>query len=516
MIDEERIPVVAAAGQTLERDEIVSTEDLVERASRAALDEAAALASRIGRVSVVSTIFSPSVANGATDVSRRLGIAPDVTEVTTAGGNTPQWLVTRAAEDIAAGRLGATLIAGAESTRSARAAGAQQGLIQRKDDDAGDADPIVGASQDGMLSAAEIQVRLFLPAQVYPLFESALAARDGRSFGEQRGFLGTLMAPFARVAASHPYAWFRDPVSPGDIATPSESNRITAEPYTKRMNAFPNVDLGAALVVCSLAEARRAGIADGAVFVWSGADTAEVLAPTARPNLAASPAIAAAGARALGAAGINIDDIDHFDFYSCFPSAVQLGAEAIGLALDDRRGLTVTGGLPYFGGPGNNYPTHSIATIVSVLREQPGKALITGLGGFVTKHAVGIYGSEPPPDGFRRGDTRGDQKCIDEAGLDVALSDADGEATVEASTVVYGAGGRVESVPVIATLDDGRRVAALASGGDLEQFKGVSLVGARIRVGGSPPSFRVEELAPGAEAGLRRHGASSPGREGGG
>lgn len=496
MIDEERIPVVAAVGQTIERHEIVSTEDLVERASRAALDEAGALASRIGRVSIVSTIFSPSVANGATDVSRRLGISPDVNEVTTAGGNTPQWLVTRAAEDIASGKLGVTLIAGAESTRSARAAGTQQGLIQRKDD-AGEADPIVGASQDGMLSAAEIQVRLFLPAQVYPLFESALAARDGRSFDEQREFLGTVMAPFTRVAASHPYAWFRNPVSPEDIATPTASNRVTAEPYTKRMNAFPNVDLGAALIVCSLAEARRAGIADQAVFVWSGTDTAEVLAPTARPDLAASPAIAAAGARALEAAGVTLDDIDHLDFYSCFPSAVQLGAEAIGIPLDDPRGLTVTGGLPYFGGPGNNYPTHSIATVVSMLRERPGKALITGLGGFVTKHAVGIYASEPPPAGFRRGDTRHDQKRIDDAALDVALADAEGEATVEASTAVYGAGGQVESVPVIARLDDGRRVTALAGESDLEQFKGVSLVGSRIRVAGSPPSFRVEELAAG-------------------
>jgi len=174
---------------------------------------------------------------------------------------------------------------------------------------------------------------------------------------------------------------------------------------------------------------------------------------------------------------------------------VQLGAEALGLATDDPRGLTVTGGLPYFGGPGNNYPTHSIATMVSLLRERPGKALVTGLGGFVTKHGVGVYGSEPPPAGFRRGDTAADQKAIDDAAVPMAIDDAQGEATVEASTVVYGGAGEVESVPVIARLDDGRRVAATAADGDLAAFAGTSLVGARIRVSGAPPSFHVESPA---------------------
>jgi acetyl-CoA C-acetyltransferase len=494
-MDEEQVPVVVGVGHAIERDEIVSTEDLTERAARAALGEAPKVSGAIERVSVVSTIFSPSVGSGGTELARRLGISPSTVEVTTAGGNTPQWLVTRAAEEIAQGRLRATLIAGAESTRSARASGAQQQLMQRRDA-AGASDPIVGAGGggDGMLSSAEIQVRLFLPAHVYPLFESALAARDGRSFDEQREFLGRLMAPFTAVAARHPFAWFTDKLEPADIAAASPTNRITAEPYTKRMNAFPNVDLGAALIVCSLAEARRAGVADGAVFVWSGADTAEVLAPTARPDLAASPAIKAAGARALEAADTSLDDIDFFDFYSCFPSAVQQGAEAIGLDLDDPRGLTVTGGLPYFGGPGNNYPTHSIATITGLLRGGGGRALVTGLGGFITKHAVGIYGSSPPPSGFRRGDTRADQTRIDAAAIEVALTDVDGSATVEASTVVYAAYGGVEAVPVIARLDDGRRVSAQCAD-ELTSLAGRSLVGARIRVTGAPPTFHVEKLA---------------------
>ena len=164
-------------------------------------------------------------------------------------------------------------------------------------------------------------------------------------------------------------AWFPEALDAAEIATPRPDNRIVCEPYTKRMTAFLGSDQGAALVVCSLAAARRAGVADRAVFVWSGAGATDVRFPAARPDPGRSPAIAAAG-RALfdaasqaGGGTVAIDDVEVLDLYSCFPSAVALAAEALGIALDDPRGLTVTGGLPYFGGPGNNYTTHAIAEV---------------------------------------------------------------------------------------------------------------------------------------------------------
>jgi len=492
-IDESRVPVVIAGAHAIERAAVVSTADLCERASRAALDTVPGLVDRIERVSVVSTVFSPGSPRAGSELGERLGLPDGVREVSTVGGNTPQWLVTRAAEQISRGELSATLLAGAESTRSARAAGTQDGIFRRRDEAATEtADPVVGTAAEGLLSAAEISVRLFQPAHVYPLFESAIAARAGRSFDEQREHLGRVLAPFTAVAAQHPFAWFREEAAAEELSTPSPANRVTAEPYTKRMNAFPNVDLGAAVIVCSLAEARRAGVADRAVFIWAGADAADVLAPTARPDLASSPGIRAATSRTFEAAGVGVDDIARFDFYSCFPSAVQAAAEAVGLDPGDPRRLTVTGGLPYFGGPGNNYPMHSIATVHELLLADGGLALVTGLGGFTTKHAAGIYGSDPPPGGFRRGDTGADQRTIDASAVPLAVEDADGPATVDASTVVYAADGSVEAVPVIATLEDGRRVAAQADPAELTGIGRESLVGARIRVTGSPASYRIE------------------------
>jgi acetyl-CoA C-acetyltransferase len=251
------------------------------------------------------------------------------------------------------------------------------------------------------------------------------------------------------------------------------------------------VDQGAALILCSLRVAQDLGIADKAVYVWSGADATEVWCPSQRPDLATSAGIRTAGEAALGAAGIGIDDVDHLDFYSCFPSAIEAGAEALGVALDDPRGLTVTGGLAYFGGPGNNYPTHAVATIVDLLREGGGRGLCTGLGWFTTKHSIGVYGAEPPPSGFRRGDTTAAQAEIDATALPVTL-EASGAATVVASTVIYDRDGAVSGAPVFADLPDGTRVAAAAHPDELSSLAGVSLVGRTIElVDSEPVRYRV-------------------------
>ena len=119
---------------------------------------------------------------------------------------------------------------------------------------------------------------------------------------------------------------------------------------------------------------------------------------------------------ALDAAGIGIDDIARFDLYSCFPSAVQIAMRALGLAgpaASDPRPLTVTGGLAYAGGPGNDYVTHSIAAMVEACRNDPGSVgLVTALGWYVTKHSVGLYSSRPSQS-FARADTATVQAVVD-------------------------------------------------------------------------------------------------------
>jgi acetyl-CoA C-acetyltransferase len=218
--------------------------------------------------------------------------------------------------------------------------------------------------------------------------------------------------------------------------------------------------------------------------------------PSLRPDLTSSPAISAAACAALDAGALGLDELGFIDLYSCFPSAIQIGAAAIGLRLDDPRGLTVTGGLPYFGGPGSNYSTHAIATLLGLLREHGGHGLVTALGWYVTKHAVGCYSATPGPEGYRTGDTADSQADITASALAAVPRGEDLErqqAVVDGGTVIYGREGEVIGAPVIATLADGRRVVAAAGAGELPALAGHGLAGLRIDVGGSPPRYQVAE-----------------------
>ena len=205
--------------------------------------------------------------------------------------------------------------------------------------------------------------------------------------------MGTLLARFAAVAAANPLADRRGGYSAETIATPAPDNKFIAHPYTRLMSANAFIDQGAAFIVTSVAKARTLGIAPDHWHV------------TERRDLHSSPAMQRVFAQAFDMAGCTLADIGVLDIYSCFASAVEVACDALGLAQDDPRGLTVTGGLPYFGGPGNNYVTHSIAEMVQRVRAQPGiKGLVTANGNYLTKHSAGIYSTEPPARPFAPAD----------------------------------------------------------------------------------------------------------------
>lgn len=488
-LDPNRVPVLVGLGQSIEREARTDAVELAARAAKAAFEDAPGLAPAIDRLSMVAVSFSPVGLAPASEVARRLGLADVACETTTPGGNTPQWLMNRACEQIATGALRTTLIVGAEATRSMRltdpGSDFLQAAAQDRSDEDGPRDPVVGASVRGMLGPAEIEARLLRPADTYPVFESAFSARLGHSPEQSRRRIAAFMSRASEVAAANPFAWFQQVRSPEDIATASPANRITAEPYTKCMNSFAHVDQGSALLVTTLAAAQAAGLRDRCVFVWSGASNAE-LTPAARPDLGASPALRAAAGAAFESAGIGLDEIDFIDLYSCFPVAVEIGAAEIGLALDDARGLTQTGGMSFFGGPGNNYTSHGIAAVAARLREGGRLGYVSGNGGVLSKHSIGIYGNEPPPRGFVLADTSSAQARIGASAIEIA-HEAEGNATVEGGTVVYDRDGTPTAAPIIARREDGRRIVAVASEDSLPGLVGRSLVGETVRVSGDHP-----------------------------
>lgn len=501
MVDD-RQPVIVAVGQVTERSELVSPVELMARACERALGSRDGLGDRIEHVSVVNVLSGAGPAP-ASDLCARLALEPHAVDVTTVGGNSPQWLVSRLADSIWRGDLDIALVAGGEAQSSnSRERRAVEWERSREEREAaqirGEADPVVGDGRPGF-GEAELGAGLLAPVHVYPLFESAVAHRNGRSFAEQRDHLGSVMAPFTEVAASHPQAWFPIARTPAELSDVTKENRLVSEPYPKRMCAILAVDQAAAVVVCSYAAAKELGLADSAVFCISGADANEVWFPSERPDLGRLPGFTAAAAVAMSAAGTGMDSISRFDVYSCFPCVVEMAAEALRIGLDDPRRLTVTGGLPYFGGPGNAYTLFGIATMVEHLRgDVPGsKGFVSGIGWYATKHSVGIYSNVPKghgSGGWARGNTERYQTAIDRSALRVT-TDVPGtgsDAEVVAATVAYDAAGTVTSAPLVATLQDGRRVAATpADTSELSAMRGVSLVGTTVRVFGSPPRYRM-------------------------
>lgn len=488
--DPSRTPVIVSVGQVTEKDVIVSAIGLAESAARNALEGAPGVGKTIDRLTLVAISFSHSVADAPELLVRKLGLRNAVPEHSSHGGNIPQFLVNRASEDIASGSIRSTLIVGAEATRSMRKEnpGINFLKVSSRNMEIEKTGVTIGPTLEGMLNKSEAKAGLLAPSTVYPMFESVLAKRAGRNHNEQRNEIAKLMARFTEVAEKNPYAWLNRSQSPEEIYRVTSTNRLIAEPYTRSMNSFPNVDQGAALLVTSLAIATEAGLVDECVFPWSGAEMKE-LQCTQRPDLGTSPAMTTASNLALSEAGISVDDLGHIDFYSCFPVAVEVAAAGLGLDPTDSRGLTVTGGLPYFGGPGNNYSTHAIASMVECIRETSRMGLVTANGGFMSKHAAGVYGASPSPKGFHRVNTEKEQGALMAAAIPVVLN-AEGLAIVDAATVSYDREGKPSRAPIIATLNDGSRAAARAAEDILPDLAGLNLIGSRVTLSGSPIEYR--------------------------
>ena len=384
-----RTPVIIGVGQFLDREadpaRPMEPTDLMAEALRAAEHDAGAPGALADAdvVAVVPTVSWRYRDPGAL-VAASMGATDARTWYPAMGGNTPQMLVNRLAvrHRGRSGRPGRWWCGGEAYRRrvAAKRAGTQLPWTRQADD-------VEATWHEGdsfvLGHPAEMARGIFLPTQSYPLFESALWHASGRTLDEHLAAVGEMWAGFSRVAADNPYAWRRDAYTADEITTPTPDNRMVGFPYTKRMVSNPDVDMAAGCIVCSVERAEVAGRAPRPL----GVPARRHRRPGPRhvasgPTFTSSPAIGVAGNRALELAGVGIDDVAHLDVYSCFPSAVQLALRELGI--DPGRQLTVYGGLCFAGGPWNNPVGHAIASMVGVLRDDPGSlGLVTANGGNV-------------------------------------------------------------------------------------------------------------------------------------
>lgn len=435
-----RSPVLIGVGQVLHRvddhNDGVEPLELMARALEAAEADSgvSGLLAQADSVRVIRGVWR--YGDPARVLADRFGAKGAETVGTPFGGNYCQVCVNDAARRIVTGEDGIVLIAGGENGRSLASA-SRAGMKLPRTEAPGEPDRWLALEID-MYHPVETRLDILAPVTHYGLYESAIRASRGESVDSHRDRIAQLWAGFSRVAQGNPNAWLRDPLSADEIGHVSGDNPMISTPYPRRMNANSRVDMGAALILTSLERARALGVPeDKIVYLHAGTEAKDTETTSERWSFTESPGMRIAGGRVLELAGLEVADVDHCDVYSCFPSAVQVAAKEIGLDLD--KPLTVTGGLTFGGGPLNDYVLHSIARMVEVLRADPGaKGLVTANGGYLAKHAFGVYSTAPPASGFRYENCQAE---VDAASVKrTVLDQYTGPVTVEAFTTEFKAG----------------------------------------------------------------------------
>ncbi|MEV0621202.1 acetyl-CoA synthetase [Nonomuraea sp. NPDC050404] len=442
--------------------------DLWESVAREAAADARLPAGRLDSIQVVYT-DSWQYDSPVGRLAERLGAAPRHRVYSKVGGTAPQLLIGAAAAAIAAGELDSALVVGAEALATRRA--------YRK---AGEhvpwshaADPKPPYGWERPPHPAALAHGLFLPVHTYPIMETARRAAAGVTIEGEMRERALIMAPMTEVAAANPYAWRRTARTPAELA---DGDRFVGWPYTSGTVAVLEVDQAAAVILACSELADRLGVPrERRVYLrgWAYAeDTWEV---AARPSLGSSPAIAAAARAAFERAGLGLGDMHALDLYSCFAIALRQACDAIGLDPLDPRGLTVTGGLPYAGGPASDYVLHSTATMAGLLRAQSGHGLVTGVGMHLTKHTYAVWSSEP-------GGRLGDAGPVHVAREVPVVGAFEGEGVVAGYTVAHGREGEFEKGFAVVDVPGGRAYAVVEDESLLAEAESAEMVGRSVRV----------------------------------
>jgi acetyl-CoA C-acetyltransferase len=423
--------------------------DLIAQAARLALADpgAAGLAKAIDTVAMLRSYADTShrfatrlgsSRNPPKSIARRLGLEGCRHVYTWSGGNMPQYLVNEFAEAISRREMSAALVVGGEALRTQYGV-ERGGLDVSWSEDPGGEPELIGDERPAW-SAHEDRHNMRAAITFFPLFENAIRAARGRSIPEHMLSMGRLMAHFAGVAANNPRATRRDGFSAERLTTVDAENRWIGFPYPRLMIANAYIDQAAALVMTSVGTAKSLGIPESKwVYLHGCADAHDHWFVSEKIDYHSSPAMRAGASRALDMAGRKLGDIEFFDIYSCFSSAVEIACAELGLAEDDPRGLTVTGGLPYFGGPGNSYVVHSICEMMRRMRAKPGSyGLVTGNGNWVTKQSHGLYSTAPIAGPWQRERPAVLQSELDALPKPAFTERPSGRAVIETYTVMHG------------------------------------------------------------------------------
>ncbi len=458
-----RTPVLVGIGvvQQKEKDPSVAREAvaLMSAAARLAGADSGApgLLARLERIAVPQGLWG--YADPARMLARELG-APGARTVYAQLGILQQALMGDACQRIAAGEIEVAMVVGGE----ARFRHLQAQIAGQEAPETPFAEPPDETLKPATELVLEVEVGSglgYMPVAYYAIIESAFRHAMGWGVAEHRDRMAALYERFSEIAVDNPQAWKRERVAAGQIRDASARNRMLAFPYTKLHNTSWNVDQAAALLFCSAGVAEELGVPrERWVFPRASTESNHMLALSQRPEIHRCPGARIAGRRALALSGLDIEDVDLLELYSCFPIAVESYAAELGVA--EGRDLTVTGGMPFAGGPLNNYVLQATARMAELLRAGGARTgLVSSVSGYLTKQGFGVWSMEPGPSGFGFADVSDEVAAESPARAVAAL--VDGPVSIVGCTVMYHEDRALCAVAVVDQADGSR---SLASSGD--------------------------------------------------
>jgi acetyl-CoA C-acetyltransferase len=459
-------PVLVGVASVMQRCEEAGSgrepsELMIEALQRAAVDAGSEeFLLRADRIEVPRGIWSYS--NPAALVAQGIG-ASHASTVLAEIGILQQSLVNRACSSIASGAASIVLVTGAEAKyRNLR--GQIAGVDVAETAQTESQPDVVLQPEAELWSPVESDTGLGMPVGYYAIMDSALRAAQGLTIAEHRAQMGAIYQGYSEIAADNPDAWVREPASAEFISEHSAKNRMLAFPYTKLHNSQWNVDQGAGLIFCAARVAAELAVPrDQWIFPLACAESNAMSVVSSRRDLHRSVGFRETGQRVLELADKTPQDIDLMELYSCFPQAVRVQLEEIGIPVD--RPLSVTGAMTFAGGPLNNFLLQATVKMVQLLRQSPGQTgLVTCVSGMNTKQACALYSTAANPRGWRYADVSAQVRAATQ--LCELVSGVEGEAHIVGYTVLYQGDNPWRAVAVC-DMADGQRTVAYSEAPDL-------------------------------------------------
>jgi len=457
-----RIPVIVGIGEIVDRPKDIADGleplALLEQAlKRAEADSGTKLLGEIGSLDIVN-FLSWRYRDPERQLSERLGIKPAHAYYGPVGGESPIRYLHEAAQRIARGECSVAAVCGAEAqstaTKAERAGVDLPWTPFAKDVE----EPKRGAAFQKPIA---VKLGVFRPVSVYPFYEAASSAHWGQTPREAMAESGKLWSTYSDVATQNPSSWLKRHFKPEEITTPAADNRLIAWPYTKLMVANPSVNMGAAILMTTLAKARAAGIPENRlIHVWGGASAEEPRDYLIRDQFFESHAQNAVLKTVIDLAGGSGKAFDAIELYSCFPCVPKMARRTLGLGPDVQP--TVNGGLTFFGAPLNTYMTHAACAMVRKLRSGSKLGLLYGQGGFVTKHHALVLSRQAPKATLAQETSVQAEADRNRGAVPDFVTEANGKGKVESFTVLYGRNNEVEhGVVMMRTPDNARALARI-------------------------------------------------------